>query len=186
MKTENKTQVSAGRSRLYTYCPASAMRYARVLYELNIPGEEIEMTRKIFEETPQLRDVFINPTIKTNVKMNVIEQVFPDKMKNFLKVACKYRRMDLIMDIFAAYDEYCDKQKAVINAVLTCVEAPDEDQLEKMKKFLCDKYHMSDARIDIVYDKGLLGGFILRAGNDEYDWSLKGRLTRLEQKLTWR
>ena len=32
--------------------------------------------------------------------------------------------------------------------------------------------------IELMFDR--------TAGSDEYDWSLKGRLSRLEQKLTWR
>ena len=32
----------------------------------------------------------------------------------------------------------------------------------------------------------LMGGFILSAGGKEYDYSVQGRLNRLEQKLTWR
>ena len=49
-----------------------------------------------------------------------------------------------------------------------------------------EKYHKTDVKIEIVKDPALLGGFILKTGDDEYDWSLKGRLSRLEQKLTWR
>ncbi len=50
----------------------------------------------------------------------MIEKVFPEEIKNFLKVVCKYQRMDLIEDIFDAYDRYCDEQNQVLNAVLTC------------------------------------------------------------------
>ena len=35
-------------------------------------------------------------------------------------------------------------------------------------------------------DDSLIGGFILRVGNDEYDRRTKGRLDRLEQRLTRR
>mgnify|MGYP002082412101 FL=1 len=118
--------------------------------------------------------------------MSVIDQVFPESMKNFLKVVCKNQRVNLINEIFDAYDEYCDEQAHILTAVLTCVEPPSEEQLDKMKVFLCDKYQKADVKIQIVEDTSLLGGFILHVENDEYDWSLKGRLTRLEQKLTWR
>lgn len=178
MKTQTSTK--------QMYCPAAAVRYARVLYELQIPKQDIQKTKEIITEVPLLRDVFINPTIEIKNKMSVVDQVFPESMRNFLKVVCKYHKLDLIDEIFYAYENYCDKQSQILNAVLTCVEPPSEDQLKKMKAFLCDKYHMSEARIEIITDPGLLGGFILRTGCDEYDWSLKGRLTRLEQKLTWR
>ena len=150
------------------YCSSAAMRYAQVLYELNVPKKAIQKAREIFEEVPQLHDVFVNPTIPAQKKERVIDKVFPQEMRNFLKVACKYERMDLIPEIFAAYDRYCD------------------EQLKNMEAFLCKKYEASKARIEIQTDSTLLGGFVLRTGSDEYDWSLKGRLDRLGQKLTWR
>lgn len=106
------------------YCSSAAMRYAQVLYELNVPKEAIQKAREIFEEVPQLHDVFVNPTIPAQKKERVIDKVFPQEMRNFLKVACKYERMDLIPEIFAAYDRYCDEQDRILSAVLTCVELP--------------------------------------------------------------
>ena len=32
----------------------------------------------------------------------------------------------------------------------------------------------------------LIGGFLLHVNGREYDYSIQGRLKRLEQKLTWR
>ncbi len=168
------------------YCSSAAMRYVQVLYELNVPKEAIQKAREIFEEVPQLHDVFVNPTIPAQKKERVIDKVFPQEMRNFLKVACKYERMDLIPEIFAAYDRYCDEQDRILSAVLTCVELPSDEQLKNMEAFLCKKYEASKARIEIQTDSTLLSGFVLRTGSDEYDWSLKGRLDRLGQKLTWR
>lgn len=168
------------------YCSSAAMRYAQVLYELNVPKEAIQKAREIFEEVPQLHDVFVNPTIPAQKKERVIDKVFPQEMRNFLKVVCKYDRMDLITEIFAAYDKYCDEQDQILKAVLTCVELPSEEQLKNMEAFLCKKYEANRAEIEVQTDNALLGGFILRMGSDEYDWSLKGRLERLGQKLTWR
>lgn len=178
MKTETTTS--------QMYCSSAAMRYAQVLYELNVPKEAIQKAREIFEEVPQLHDVFVNPTIPAQKKERVIDKVFPQEMRNFLKVVCKYDRMDLITEIFAAYDKYCDEQDQILKAVLTCVELPSEEQLKNMEAFLCKKYEANRAEIEVQTDSALLGGFILRMGSDEYDWSLKGRLERLGQKLTWR
>lgn len=160
--------------------------YAKVLYELNISREAIQKTEDIFTEVPQLRDVFVNPTICEEEKFKVIDQVFPEEIGNFLKVACRHCRMDLIGDIFKAYYKYSDEQNGILNAVLTCAEPPSEVQMKRMKAFLCNKYNAVKAGIEIRQDEALLGGFVLRVGSDEYDWSLQGRLNRLEQKLTWR
>ena len=163
-----KTQTSKSQ----IYCPMAAIRYARVLYEVGVPKEAVQKTREIFEEVPQLHEIFANPTIELQKKMNV--------------VACRYQRMNLIEDIFTAYDRYCDEQNQVLNAVLTCIQPPTEEQKKGMEAFLCKKYGAKSAKIEVRQDKALLGGFILRVGSDEYDWSMKGRLNRLEQRLTWR
>ena len=161
-----KTQTSKSQ----IYCPMAAIRYARVL----------------FEEVPQLHEIFANPIIELQKKMNVVDRVFPKEIRNFLKVACRYQRMNLIEDIFTAYDRYCDEQNQVLNAVLTCIQPQTEEQKKGMEAFLCKKYGANRAKIEVRQDKALLGGFILRVGSDEYDWSMKGRLNRLEQRLTWR
>ena len=174
-----KTQTTNSRMR----CPLAAVRYARILYDLGIPGEQVQKTRKIFEEAPQLHDIFVNPTIALGKKMSVIDRVFPEEIRNFLKVVCKYQRMDLIPEIFTAYDDYCDEQNNVLNAALTCTAPPSEEQKKGMEAFLCRKYGAEKAHIEVSRDEKLLGGFILRVGSDEYDWSIKGRLNRLEQRL---
>ena len=35
-------------------------------------------------------------------------------------------------------------------------------------------------------DPTLLGGFIINANGEELDYSMRGRLKQLQQKLTWR
>lgn len=167
-------------------CSLTAAGYAKVLCGMNLPEETVEQTKEIFREIPQLTDIFVNPTIPLKNKLNVIDKVFPQEIRNFLKTACRYRRLDLTGEIFAAYDRYRDEQRKILRAVLTCTTPPDRRQLEGMERFLCKKYGVDKARIEVHTDDSLLGGFILRAGSDEYDWSIKGRLNRLEQTLTWR
>lgn len=166
------------------FCPEEAFRYGRVLYELQLPAEAVQKAREIFETVPELGQVFANPVVSIREKTNVIDRVFPKEIRSFLKVACKYQRMHLIEDIFNAYDRICDEQDQILNAVLTCTVPPTKEQENGIESFLCRKYGVKEARLEICRDEELLGGFILRAGSDEYDWSVKGRLERLKLKLT--
>ena len=160
-----------------------AVSYGKVLFELNIPEESVRKTREILAAVPQLSELFMNPTVALKKKLAVIDRVFPEEMRNFLKTACKYRRMDLMDEIFAAYDKCRDEKNRTLNAVLTCTVDPSEEQKQGMEAFLCRKYGAEKAQIEVRHDADLLGGFILRVGSDEYDWSMKGRLDRLTQTL---
>ncbi len=165
------------------HCSLAAVRYARVLHETGVPADRVHKTREIFAEVPQLHDIFVNPTIDLKKKQRVIDRVFPGEMRNFLKVVCKYHRMDLISEIFTSYDAICDEQRKVLSATLTCTVPPSEEQKRGMEAFLCGRYGAKEAHIEVCRDEALLGGFILRVGSDEYDWSIRGRLNRLEQRL---
>ena len=55
-----------------------------------------------------------------------------------------------------------------------------------MNKNELNEYIETKREIEMIEDKSLIGGFILQAGGKEYDWSLRGRCRRLEQKLTRR
>lgn len=107
-------------------------------------------------------------------------------MKNFLKVACKYQKISSIYDILEAYGNYSRKQKGILKAVLTYVTKPEEAQKEKMEDFLRREFGAKEVILTLREDKSLIGGFILSAGDKEFDWSLRGRYNNLRQKLTRR
>ena len=69
---------------------------------------------------------------------------------------------------------------------VTASELPADAQLEGIKAFLCREFQARKAEIEMKEDRSLIGGFILQAGGREYDWSLRGRYRKLEQKLTRR
>ena len=107
-------------------------------------------------------------------------------MRNFLKIVCRYRKVRLLGEIFDAYDMRADEEEQIIRVVLFYTALPSEEQKKRHGSFLCRKYGAKRAYIEMKKDDSLIGGFILRVGNDEYDRSTKGRLDRLEQRLTRR
>lgn len=164
----------------------TSINYAKALYELSVPEEAVLETEKIFRGTPQLKGALENPLVSLKEKEHVIDRVFPQEMKNFLKVTCKYQKISSIYDILEAYGNYSRKQKGILKAVLTYVTKPEEAQKEKMEDFLRREFGAKEVILTLREDKSLIGGFILSAGDKEYDWSLRGRYNNLRQKLTRR
>ena len=50
-----------------------------------------------------------------------------------------------------------------------------------MKQYQADKVDLT-----LKEDADLIGGFVLKVGDHVYDNSLKGKMRKLHQKLTWR
>ena len=65
----------------------AAIRYARVLYEVGVPKEAVQKTREIFEEVPQLHEIFANPTIELQKKMILETLQYPARQVELAKIA---------------------------------------------------------------------------------------------------
>ena len=164
----------------------TSINYGIVLYELSVPQEAAETSRRILEEVKELSKVLESPVVPFDEKEKVIGRIFPEEMKNFLCVVCKYAHAALLPEIFQAYQDYYNEQHKILTADLHCVAPPTEEQLEGIRKILLKKYQMQDAKIRIIKDESLVGGFLIRTRDQEFDYSLKGRINALQQKLIWR
>ena len=165
------------------YISLTAKKYAQSLYELDVPEEDIREAGRIIRTTEELEKTLSNKVVSFREKSRVIDKTFPQSMGDVLKKMCQDEQMESLADVFMAYEDLMDRQKGVQKAVLACVEAPDAAQLQKLEQFICRKYHARSARIEIRKDDSLLGGFVLTVDCDEYDWSTKGRLKRMEKSL---
>ena len=70
-----------------------------------------------------------------------------------------------------------------LEAVLTYVTRPSEEQMDGIRDFLKKKYHARSVTITEKQNPELGGGFKLQADTDEYDWSTKEKLRQLDEKL---
>ena len=76
--------------------------------------------------------------------------------------------------------------KEILTATLSYVVEPNENQLSQIKNYLAKKYNKETVELTMVEQPELIGGFVLKVGDIEEDNSIRGRLNRLEKKLTWR
>ncbi len=70
-----------------------------------------------------------------------------------------------------------DMENKKIKASLRYVVKPSEAQTEQFLELLSSRYgtEKEDIEFTLTKDESILGGFVLDVGDDEYDWSLKGR-----------
>ena len=78
-----------------------------------------------------------------------------------------------------------DNNKKELKVSLFYVTPPVDSQLDKIKDFVAAKkgVNKDEVNIELVEKKDLVGGFVLRIGTHEYDWSTKGRLDQLMSEL---
>ena len=149
----------------------TADRYGKVLYDLRVPAQDVKQMKAALCAAPQL------------VKIEIIETIFPKSLHNFLKTVSDRRRCDQIDDMLESYRACVRKEKGIVAATLYCVHEPDEKQKAQMEQFVRTTYGVNGVEMTVEQQPDLIGGFVLRVGDREFDWSLRGRVRQLQQRL---
>ena len=158
--------------------------YGKVLYELQIPEDMVQETGRIFKENPQLTTLLNDPTVQAEKKKNIIGKIwkepdFSPLIFSFLKKACESGCIGEIEDILTVWHQCVLDASGILKAKLIYVTEPDHEQLEGIQSFLCKEFHKKTVQLSMEEDQKLLGGFILKAEDVEYDYSLKAQLKQL-------
>ena len=150
------------------------MTYGQVLFELGIKKESLQKAQDMLHENEELLSALENPTITKKEKENVVEKLFPDDIKSFLKVVCDNDDIACFDEAVEYYDEL--KRKT---------DMPKDEQLERIKQYLMKQYQADKVELTLKEEKDLIGGFVLKVGDHVYDNSLSGKMRKLQQKLKW-
>lgn len=153
------------------------------MQQLEIPRNVQDHANDIFDAVPQVLTDLSNPAIDLEKKHRVIDKVFPGEIRDFLKILCDNDKIFLFPEICEAFRVKMPQKKEVISAVLRCVTEPDEKQMEGIRSFVLEKYRGTELELSLVHDASLGGGFVLTVGQEEFDWSQKGRIRQMQEKL---
>ena len=160
-----------------------SMTYGQVLFELGMKKESLQKAQDMLHENKELLRALENPMITKKEKENVVDKLFSDDLKSFLKIVCDNDCFDEAVEY---YDELKRKTDKIIKAEFDYVTMPKDEQLERIKQYLMKQYQADEVDLTLKEDKDLIGGFMLKVGDHVYDNSLSGKMRKLQQKLTWR
>ena len=161
----------------------NAKAFLNELLRLNISREDIETAKGVFSACPDVKDTLANPLITYDEKRIVIKQIFPKSLERSVANAAKSGIMGEIEDVFDAYlDALLEKQKS-IKATVRYVTPLTENQQAELRRFIMEKFTKEDVDIEYKHDPDIIGGFILSAGDVEYDRSYRTSLRSIRDNL---
>lgn len=157
--------------------------FLKELVRLDVPQEDIDKTRGVFSACPDVADTLSNPLVTPDEKRNIIKKLFPENLNRFLINAVKDGIIDSLPEIFDEYSEILlDKQNS-IRAVVRYVTPLTETQQADLRKFIMEKFVKEDVAIEYRHDPDIIGGFILNAGDVEYDRSYRTSLKKMKESF---
>ncbi len=164
----------------------TAINYAKALHELHISRESMNTVRELIENVPAICEVLEAPVIPKEEKKRVVDRIFPEETKAFIKLLCDYNRAEQLKNICEAYEEQYRRIHHILKAEIYSAKPLGDEKKQEIEKFLQEKYPDMTYQLSYEIEKKLMGGTLVKAGNMEYDNSYEGRLHQLELKLTGR
>ena len=154
-----------------------------LLVRKDIPREDIDLAKGVLETCPDVAETLANPLVTGDEKEAVINKLFPLSMGKFFHSAVKEKAVDHIPEILEDYIDILIEKQGSIKAVVRYVTPLTEVQQADLKKFIMERFVKEDVDIEYRQDPDLIGGFILNAGDVEYDRSYRTSLRAMRETL---
>ena len=165
-------------------------RYAEAIYEVAVQKNEVKSIYDVLNATMELyktdvdfRNFITHPLIKESEKKETLKKIFSDSNEGveILFYILEKGRIAQIREIVAEYVKLDYAKNQILDVEATFAVALSEEQKEKLSKNLENK---TGKKIKLVVnvDKSLIGGGIIKIGDEVTDGSIRRQLETLTQK----
>lgn len=158
--------------------------YIALLSDSNAGSSDIEKAKAIFESTKEVVEILDNPTIPYAEREAAVNELFPPSVRSAVLKISENGACSDFDEIAGEYLAELDRRSNIATAVITCVTEPNEAQLKGLKEFVIKETGAADAKLEIVKDKSIIGGFIIQVGSKQYDRSLKSKIREIKESVS--
>jgi F-type H+-transporting ATPase subunit delta len=149
-------------------------------------AKEMQELIELHESSRQLNGLLSNPFLPNTKKQSILRSIVPnpsDVTKKLLSLLISNNRLFLLKEVAKSYINLFNEQQGELNA--TVISAiPLTQNLEKQIHGKLEDFSGKKISLLNKIDKSLLGGFILKIGDMEFNSSLAYKLKIFKAKLT--
>ena len=170
----------------------AAIRYARALIlessekdTLDQTHDEMLLLKETFDQNIDLMHMIESRVIKNSIKLSSLRLIFKNLGQislNLIDVLSENNRIDIIDLVAEKYIVQYKVIKGIQSATLTtAVPVNKKIEVEFLKKIA----ELTDKKTTLIkkVDESLIGGFVLRIGDLQYNASYKNKLKNIKQEF---
>jgi len=173
-----------------------ARRYTKALFELaqeqkilSKIDHDMQLIRKLIEESSDFQDFLSNPLIAEAQKQDILKEIFEKKVEqltlNFLELLASKRRIAALPAIATQFRDMMLKYQNIVEGELISAVPLDREQSDLINKYL-EKMIGKTIRLEQKIQPEIIGGFVVRVQDMVIDSSIRLQLNKLREKLTAR
>lgn len=171
----------------------AAIRYAKAVLSLatekNVAeavNNDMKLITSAISDNEELDQVLKSSVIKSETKKAALSQIFPninDISSSLFDLLVSNKRIDILNEIASKYSTLFDEQNGKeIATVTTAVPMTEDLELKILAKI--KELTNKAVELENVVDEEILGGFILRVGDKQYNASISNKLNKLKREFT--
>ena len=170
----------------------AAQRYARAILDLAkeqnvspLVNKDMETISKTVTSSTELQDVLASPAIKNKIKKSALQEIFKDAHTVTLgafDLLLDNNRIYLLKYVAQQYVQLYNKENNIQLATVTTAIPLDAVLEAKIQKKI-QEITGNSAKITNVVNPDIIGGFILRIGDLQYNASVARSLNDLKREL---
>ncbi len=169
-----------------------SVRYARALFNSAVENKVPDKVRKDMDLVQKVCGIsefqylLQSPVMKESVKINIVKGILEKDIDplslGLLELVFKNGREMYIPSIVRNYKDLYKKMKGIKSALLVTPEKLSKEQeqeiLDKISKSL-----KTQVELETKEDEALIGGFLIRIDDQQYDASVSNSLKKIQKQL---
>jgi F-type H+-transporting ATPase subunit delta len=173
----------------------AASRYAKSLIDLSTEQNAFEEIRndmvlieQVIDQNSVLEAILQNPVIPLDKKYSILEGIFGKSVhavtKAYLKLIVNKGRSAILFDTTKAFIRQYNVIKGIITAEVSSATALTAANKEEIVAVVKKEIGAKEVVIKEKVNENLIGGFILKVGDRQFDASISGSLNKLKKELS--
>lgn len=171
-----------------------AQRYAKSLLSLAQERDVLEHVKEdmltiisVCDENSDFNNMLKSPIVKTDKKRAILNEIFSSKVSElsiaFINIVTDKQREAILGAIAENFIFLYNKIKNIVNVSVTTATTITDDIRTEVSKQLKSIVGDAEVQVEERVDESLIGGFVLRIGDREYNASLSNKLQKLKREF---
>lgn len=171
----------------------AAIRYAKAVLSLatdhkttEVVNGDMKLVANTIAQSNDLHQMLLSPVVRSSDKKAVLTAVFKNTnaaTTNLIDTLIANKRLALLNDIAESYTQLYDQMRESQMALVTTA-IPLSDELKTKVIAKVKELTGKEAEVKNLIDESILGGFVLRVGDIQYNASIANKLNRLKKEFT--
>ena len=172
----------------------AAIRYAKAVLDLakdqkleDVVNNDMKLIAGTISNSKDLDNMLQSPIVRSSEKKSALTEIFKDSnaiSTGLVDTLIANKRLNILGLVASGYNTLYDQlRETQVARVTTAIPLSDELRdmvLDKVKELTSSK----EVTLENIIDEDILGGFILRVGDIQYNASVADKLSKLKREIT--